>query len=186
MPFTFQRLEIPDLVLVQPRVFPDGRGWFLETFKASDFAAAGIQGPIVQSNESASARGVLRGLHYQVHPHAQGKLVRVPRGAAQDVAVDLRCGSATFGKHVSVTLSGDNQHALWIPPGFAHGVCALEDDTQLLYLITGSEYRPDAERGIHPHDPALGIRWEVASSARSLSDRDAALPPLAEAEIEFG
>jgi dTDP-4-dehydrorhamnose 3,5-epimerase len=186
MPFTFRTLEIPGLILVEPRVFPDGRGVFLETFKASDFAKAGIVGPILQCNESVSARGVIRGLHYQVHPHAQGKLVRVPQGAAQDVAVDLRKGSRTFGKYVSATLSGENQLALWIPPGFAHGACALEDDTRLLYLVTGSEFRPEAERGIHPHDPTLAIRWEIAPSAQSLSDRDAALPALGAADVDFG
>ncbi len=180
MPFRFERLQIPDVVRIVPRVFPDERGAFWESLKRSDFAAFGIELDVVQVNESISRRGTLRGLHYQLPPHAQGKLVRVLAGAAWDVALDLREGSPTFGRHVAVELSADNRHLLWIPPGFAHGFCALEDGTHFLYL-QDAEYRPEAERGVHPLDPALGIAWPLPAEELLLSAKDNALPPLAEA-----
>ena len=180
MPFRFERLQIPDVVRIVPRVFPDERGVFWESLKRSDFAAFGIELDVVQVNESISRRGTLRGLHYQLPPHAQGKLVRVLAGAAWDVALDLREGSPTFGRHVAVELSADNRHLLWIPPGFAHGFCALEDGTHFLYL-QDAEYRPEAERGVHPLDPALGIAWPLPAEELLLSAKDNALPPLQKA-----
>lgn len=185
MPFDFEKLDIAGLLLVKPRVFGDDRGLFLERFKSSDFEAAGIAGPIVQVNESVSDRGVIRGLHYQAPPHAQGKIVGVSAGEVFDVAVDLRRGSPTYGEHVGLSLSSSNRHLIWIPPGFAHGMCALEDGTCITYLVTGAEYQRDAERGIHPFDPDLGIDWPVAGGEATLSPRDSELPRLRDAEIVF-
>lgn len=177
MPFTFARFEIPDLVLVTPKVFADGRGFFLESYKHSEFAANGIGPFFVQDNQSRSSGGVLRGLHFQAAPHAQGKLVRVVEGRIWDVAVDIRKGSPTFGRWCGTELSDENHAMLWIPPGFAHGFIALSDTVQILYKCT-AEYRADADRGIRWDDPDLAIAWP--RTPLQVSPKDAALPRLKE------
>lgn len=175
MPFNFQPLAIPALVLITPRVFPDGRGYFMETFQASAFRAAGIATEFAQDNHSLSTAGVVRGLHYQAAPHTQGKLVRVAFGRIWDAAVDLRRGSPTFGKGCGVELSEENHAMLWVPPGFAHGFATLSPTAHLLYKCT-AEYDPASERGLRWNDPELGLDWPV--SAPLVSPRDAALPLL--------
>lgn len=173
-----QRLAIPDVVLVTPRVYRDDRGWFLESYKRSTFAAHGLPVEFAQDNRSRSdVPGVLRGLHFQLAPHAQGKLVTCTRGAVLDVAVDIRKGSPTFGDHVAVELRGDGFQSLWIPPGFAHGFCVLEGPAEMAYKTT-SEYSPDHERSLRWDDPGLAIPWP--SRAPILSKRDAAAPTLDE------
>jgi dTDP-4-dehydrorhamnose 3,5-epimerase len=172
---TFTPLTIPDIILITPRVFSDSRGFFMETFQASVLRQAGLPADFAQDNESCSRRGVLRGLHYQLPPHEQGKLVRVARGRAWDVAVDIRPGSPTFGKWAGTELSAVNHAMLWIPPGFAHGFVALEDDTLFLYKCT-RPYSPAAERGIRWNDPDLAIAWPGEVSC--VSAKDEALPLL--------
>lgn len=180
MPFMFRPFEIPGPMLIQPRVFKDDRGYFLETYKKSDFVANGIDEEFVQDNHSYSKRGVIRGLHYQLPPAAQGKLVRVTRGIAWDVAVDIRHNSPYFMKSVSVELSGDSHTMLYIPPGFAHGFVALTEEVHLLYKCT-APFAPDYERGIRWDDPHLRIEWPVDNPV--LSEKDAELPLLENAEI---
>ena len=183
MPFTFKKLEIPDIVLIEPRLFGDERGFFLETYKRSEFLeAGGIDADFTQANHSRSKRGILRGLHYQLKPKAQGKLVRVSRGAIFDVAVDIRKGSPWFGKWVGVTLTDENKLMLWIPPGFAHGFATLEDDTDVLYAAT-DEYSPEHDRGIIWNDPEISVKWPIKDPV--ISDKDARLPSLKEAWNNF-
>ena len=182
MPFEFEPLDIPDLILVKPKVFGDERGFFMETYKASEFKKNGINYDFVQDNHSKSQKGVLRGLHYQLRPMEQGKLVRCVRGRIWDVAVDIRKGSPWYGKWVAVELSEENKLMLWIPPGFAHGFVALEDNTEVIYKVT-KEYSPELERGIIWNDPDIGIDWPVKNP--KLSERDSRLPPLREAENNF-
>lgn len=182
MPFSFQRLEIPEVVLIEPKVFQDGRGFFMETYKFSDFAAFGITERFVQDNHSRSRRGVIRGLHYQNPPRAQGKLVRVVVGEIFDVAVDIRKGSPTYGKWVGERLSADNKRMLYIPPGFAHGFCVLSEVAEVVYKVT-EEYAPEHEAGIIWNDPAIGISWPIANPI--ISEKDAAFPVLREAENRF-
>jgi dTDP-4-dehydrorhamnose 3,5-epimerase len=182
MPFQFQRLEIPEVILVEPRVFADQRGFFLETYKHSDFTANGIPERLVQDNYSHSKRGVLRGLHYQRPPQAQGKLVMALKGEIFDVAVDIREGSPTYLHWVSAVLSDENLHLLYVPPGFAHGFCVLSPEADVLYQVT-AEYSPSHDRGVIWNDPALAIDWPVAEPL--LSPKDAALPTLEEADNNF-
>lgn len=165
---------LPGVRLLTPRVFSDDRGFFLESFNARAFAAAGLPADFVQDNHSRSAAGVVRGLHYQ-HPHAQGKLIRVVRGAAVDVAVDVRRGSPTFARWVVTELREDDHRLLWIPAGFAHGFCALTDDTDLVYKCTDF-YSAGDEHGIRWNDPELAIPWP--SIATRVSGKDAGYPPL--------
>ena len=181
MPFEFIRLDIPDVVLIKPRVFQDERGFFLESFKYSDFAKEGVGPNFLQDNHSRSKRGVLRGLHYQLNPKAQGKLVRCVRGRIWDVAVDIRRGSPHFGRWVAAELSEENKYMLYIPEGFAHGFVALED-SDVLYKCT-SEYDPALDRGIIWNDPDIGIPWPVKDPL--LSAKDSKLPRLRDAEINF-
>ncbi len=171
---------LPEVVLVEPRVFGDDRGFFYESWNSRAFAEAGLETNFVQDNHSRSARGVLRGLHYQVQ-HAQGKLVRVVAGAAFDVAVDLRRSSPRFGQWVGVELSAANKRMLWVPPGFAHGFLALQDGTEFLYKCTDF-YAPEHERALLWSDPAIGIEWPLEGLEPALSGKDAAGTPLAEAE----
>ena len=178
MPFKFQRLEIPDVILVEPEVFSDERGFFMETYKYSEFCAFGIKEHFLQDNHSRSVKRVLRGLHYQNPPKAQGKLVRVVVGEIFDVGVDIRRGSPTYGKWVGEILSAENKRMLYIPPGFAHGFCVLSDVAEVLYKTT-AEYAPECEAGIIWNDPEIGIRWPIEHPI--LSAKDAALPPLREA-----
>jgi dTDP-4-dehydrorhamnose 3,5-epimerase len=182
MPFQFQRLQIPDVILVEARHFPDDRGFFLETYKRSEFAANGIPERFVQDNFSRSAHGVLRGMHYQIHPAAQGKLVRVARGEVFDVAVDIRKGSPTFGQWVGVHLSEERFQMAYVPVGFAHGFCVLSEYADLYYKVT-AEYAGAQERGIMWNDPDVGIEWPIAEPV--LSTRDAQLPPLKDADMNF-
>lgn len=180
MPFEFEPLEIPGLIVIRPKVFKDPRGFFLETFKRSDFADNGINVEFVQDNLSFSTRNVIRGLHYQLPPKAQGKLVSVIKGRAWDVAVDIRKGSSYFLKWQSVELSEENHTMLFIPPGFAHGFVTLSDDVHFLYKCT-SEYAQDLERGIRWDEPDINIEWPIENPI--VSDRDANLPLLKDAEI---
>ncbi len=175
-----RRLGIPDVILVENALFPDSRGFFAELYKRSEFLSHGIPYDFVQANLSFSRRGVVRGLHYQLKPFEQGKLVTVISGRVLDVAVDIRRGSPWFGRHVAVELYPGL--ALWIPPGFAHGFQALED-TYLLYLVT-KEYAPQHERCIRWDDPELGIAWPAREGV-IVSEKDTRCPPLREAETNF-
>jgi dTDP-4-dehydrorhamnose 3,5-epimerase len=171
---------IAEVRLVTPRRFVDGRGFFSETWNQSRFAEAGIPGPFVQDNHATSVdRGVVRGLHIQIAPSAQGKLIRVVRGAIWDVAVDIRPSSQTYCRHVSVMLSAENWRQLWIPAGFLHGYCTLEPDTEVIYKVTAPWDR-QAERGVIWNDPALAVPWPIDPAEAILSDKDHALPCLAE------
>ena len=171
---------IADVKLIEPRVFGDQRGFFFESWNAAMFERLGIRANFVQDNHSRSAKGVLRGLHYQIR-QAQGKLVRVTAGAVYDVVVDLRRGSVTFGRWEGVELSASNRLMLWIPPGFAHGFLSLEDDTEFLYKCTDF-YAPEHEFALLWNDPALAIDWPLARvGTLVLSAKDQAAVPLAQA-----
>jgi len=184
MPFEFESTDIPDVLLVTAARFGDARGYFLETFREAAFHEQGVDLRIAQVNESVSCARTVRGLHYQLEPHAQGKLVRVLRGSVLDVAVDVRRGSPHYGRHVAIELDAESGRMMWIPPGFAHGFCALVDDTHFLYMQT-REYSPEAEAGFSPLDPELGIDWPFASDELVLSDKDRELPPLSQARLNF-
>lgn len=172
---------IPDLLVVEPKVFGDARGFFFESFNRKAFRdATGIDADFVQDNHSRSARGVLRGLHYQLR-QAQGKLVRVVRGSVYDVAVDVRKSSATFGRWVGLELSEENQRQLWIPPGFAHGFLVLSDSADFLYKTT-DYYAPEHERCVAWNDPTLAIDWPLDGRPQ-VSAKDAAGLPLGQAEV---
>jgi dTDP-4-dehydrorhamnose 3,5-epimerase len=173
--------SLPEVKLVEPDVFEDRRGFFLEAWNARTYASAGLDAEFVQDNHSRSSRGVLRGLHYQL-ARPQGKLVRVVAGRAFDVAVDIRRSSPRFGRWAGAELSAKNRMLLWVPPGFAHGFLALEDDTDLLYKCT-DYYAPALERAILWSDPAIAIAWPLDEAQPLLAERDAAAPALAEAEI---
>ena len=175
-----QSLAIKDVVLLTPKLIHDNRGLFCETYNLRALDERGIDAAFVQDNHSISRdKGTIRGLHFQANPHAQGKLVRVVRGAIFDVAVDIRLGSPTYGQHVSAMLSADNWSQLWIPAGFAHGFCTLEDATEVVYKVT-DYYAPAADRGIHWADPALQIDWPVGTGEARLSDKDQKHPKLSE------
>lgn len=166
------RLAIPDVMLIEPKVFGDTRGFFFESFNQRAFNdATGTNHQFVQDNHSRSTQGVLRGLHFQVSPKAQGKLVRVVRGAVFDVAVDIRKSSLTFGKWVGMELSADNHRQLWVPPGFAHGFLVLSDTAEFLYKTT-DYYAPEYERCIAWDDPGIGIDWPDAERMPTLSEKD--------------
>jgi dTDP-4-dehydrorhamnose 3,5-epimerase len=172
--------EIPDVKVLVPKKFGDHRGFFSEVYSRKALAAVGITAEFVQDNHSLSAeRGVVRGLHYQVPPTAQDKLVRVVRGAILDVAVDVRRGSPTFGRHVSAVLSAENWRQMFVPVGFAHGFVTLEPNTEVVYKVT-TYYAPQDERGIRWNDPALGIAWGVDEASAVLSPRDRAHPLFAD------
>lgn len=182
MGFEFKKLEIPEVILITPKVFPDDRGLFLESYKESEFKANGINLEFKQDNHSQSSKNVLRGLHYQLEPHEQGKLVRVITGKIFDVAVDIRKGSPTFEKWVSAELSYENKNILWIPPGFAHGFLTLEDNTNVLYKAT-NEYNKDSEAGIIWNDPDIGVKWPIKDPL--LSEKDLKHPLLKDAKLNF-
>ncbi len=178
-------LAIRDVVVVQPKIFRDARGFFSETYNQKSLAEAGLTTTFVQDNHSLSREvGVVRGLHFQSEPHAQGKLVRVVRGAIFDVAVDIRVGSATFGHYVSRELSAENWEQLWVPPGFAHGFCTLVPDTEVVYKVT-EFYAPDCDHGVLWNDPDIGIDWPVEPEAAILSDKDRVQPRLADLPTYF-
>lgn len=183
MPFIFNRLSIPEIIIIEPKLFGDERGFFMETYKYSDFVTAGIRENFLQDNYSRSARGVLRGLHYQKNPHAQGKLVQCLRGRIFDVAVDIRKGSPAFGRWVKAELSEENNFMLYVPPGFAHGFAVLSDTADVVYKCT-KEYSPESDRGIIWNDPDIGITWPV--DAPVVSGKDMRHPLLKDADINFG
>ena len=180
-----ERLAIPEVILVTPPRIGDARGFFSETFHVRRFADAGVAEPFVQDNHSRSARtGTVRGLHCQISPSVQGKLVRCIRGAIWDVAVDIRHGSPTFGQHVAAVLSAENWSQLWVPGGFLHGFCTLEPDTEVFYKVT-ADYDRAAERGVLWNDPALALPWPVAALDVVLSDKDKVLPRLIDCDVWF-
>ncbi len=175
----------PTSKFVLPRIFRDERGFFSETYNRKAMSEAGIDCEFVQDNQSLSrARGVIRGLHFQTEPHAQGKLVRVTKGAIFDVAVDIRAHSPTFGQHVSATLTAENWSQLWVPVGFAHGFCTLEADTEVIYKVT-DYYAPECDRGIAFDDPDLAIAWPVEASQAILSEKDRRQPRLRDLPTQF-
>ena len=175
--FTFVSTDVPGLVIIEPTVFGDDRGYFLETYHREEFAAAGICANWVQDNESKSKKGVLRGLHFQ-REHTQGKLVRVISGAVYDVGVDVRPNSPTFGKWAGVELTGENKRMFYVPEGFAHGFLVLSDEAVFSYKCSDL-YDPASEGGVRFDDPALGIEWPGETSLYALSEKDKFLPPLA-------
>lgn len=175
------KTDIEGVLILEPKVFGDARGFFMESFSQKVFdAAVGRHVDFVQDNHSRSSRGVLRGLHYQLPPHAQGKLVRVTQGRVFDVAVDMRRSSATFGHWVGVELSGENHRQLWLPPGMAHGFLVLSDSADFLYKTTGY-YAPQAEASLRWDDPRVAISWPDAGVPPQLSDKDAKAPAFADA-----
>jgi len=172
---------IPGVLIIEPRVFGDSRGFFMETWNAAGFAGAGLDLTFVQDNHSRSQKGVLRGLHFQ-NPGPQGKLVRVTHGAVYDVAVDLRAASPTFGQWVGVELSAENKRMFWVPEGFAHGFLTLADDTDFLYKCT-APYAPQSEFTLAWNDPAVGIEWPVAGLDPIISEKDARGLALADVPV---
>lgn len=184
MPFQFHPHPVlPGVVVVEPRVFADGRGWFKETFKASDFAPHGIPAHFAQDNHSRSiGPNVVRGMHYQLPPMDQGKLIRCGRGALWNVIVDLRKGSPAYGRHAAFDLTEENHRMLWVPPGFANGFCTRGEVNEVIYKAT-NEYSPPHDRQVRWNDPALAIPWPVADPV--LSDKDAKAPLLRDAENPF-
>lgn len=182
MPFTFKRLAIPDIVLIEPEIFKDERGIFMETYKYSYFARFGIRESFVQDNYSRSFKNVLRGLHFQSNPMGQGKLVWCTKGVIFDVAVDIRKGLPTFGQWVSMELSEENNLMLYIPPGFAHGFVVLSGFAEVVYKCT-EEYSPEHDRGIMWNDPDIKIQWPV--KAPVLSEKDRMHPMLKDLENNF-
>jgi len=178
-------LNIPEVLLITPPKFGDSRGFFSETWSAAKLKALGFDQHFVQDNHSFSAAiGTLRGLHCQLAPSAQGKLVRVIKGAIWDVAVDIRQGSPSYGQYAAAILSAENWSQLWIPPGFLHGFCTTAPDTEVIYKVT-ADYDKAAERAVIWNDPTLAIPWPIASEAAHLSDKDRAAPPLNPAETWF-
>ena len=179
----FIRTEIPDVIIVEPQVHGDDRGYFVETFRQDKFEEfLGFKINFVQDNESKSSKGVLRGLHYQLHPASQTKLVRVIQGSVLDVAVDIREGSPTFGQHVSVELNANNKRQLFVPRGFAHGFLVLEDDTIFAYKVD-NYYSPENDRGMAFDDPVLNIDWKFSKEDLNLSDKDTKQPLIKDAEL---
>ncbi len=173
-------LAIPEVILLTPQQFADSRGIFVETWNEARYAALGIPGPFVQDNQSLSIkRGTVRGLHLQLVPNVQGKLVRCVRGSIWDVAVDVRPDSPTFGQHVAAELTSSNWCQLWIPGGFLHGFCTLEPDTEVAYKVT-APYDRAAERGVVWNDPTLALPWPVAAGEAVLSDKDLVMPKLSD------
>ena len=175
---------IPGLLEIEPQVFGDERGYFYESYNLEKFRDAGIGDSFVQDNQSKSSRGVLRGLHFQNPPYAQGKLVRVIQGSVIDVAVDIRKGSPTYGAHHKVLLTGDNKKMFWIPPGFAHGFATLEDDTIFAYKCTGG-YNKESEGSVRWNDPELNIEWSLDDPSLSEKDREAPLFADLNSQFEF-
>ena len=181
--FTFTETEIPGVVVIEPQVFGDDRGYFMETYQKDQFAAAGIDKEFVQDNQSRSTRGVLRGLHFQKN-HTQGKLVRVTKGEVYDVAVDCRPHSATFGKWVGVTLSEDNKKMFYIPEGFAHGFLVLSDVAEFCYKCT-DVYDPTSEGGIPYDDPTVNVQWPDCGCEHKTSAKDKLHEPFAAQKFEY-
>jgi len=182
MSFKFYKCTIPEVILIKSKDYKDRRGSFLESYARSEFEDEGIPGPIDRVIHSMNLSSVLRGLHYQLGPHAQGKLVSVTRGEITDIAVDIRRGSPTFGKHVKAFIGHSNGGMLYVPEGFAHGFYVTSGPAEVMYFITG-EYHPESARGIRWDDPELGIEWN--ENKLIISDKDKELPLLKDAEINF-
>ena len=182
MPFSFKKLEITDVILVEPRTFPDDRGFFMESYKESEFIKNGIQTKFVQDNFSHSTKGVLRGLHYQKNPMAPAKLVTAITGEILDVAVDLRKNSSTYGKWVGEILSSENHKMLFIPEGFAHGFCVLSEIADVTYKVS-REYSPEYERGIFWNDPVVNVKWPISEPI--MIEKDLTNPLLKDADNNF-
>ncbi len=181
---TITESPLPGLLILQPRVFEDSRGYFFESFNRKILMDAGINAQFVQDNQSLSQYGVLRGLHYQLAPFAQSKLVRVLMGSVWDVAVDIRQNSPTFGQYFGIELSAENKTQLYIPQGFAHGF-AVTSPSAVFFYKCDSFYNPEAERGIHFNDPDLAIPWPVSESESIISPKDKVLPMFKDAQINF-
>lgn len=180
MAFQIEPLAIPDVCLLRPSLHRDNRGFLFESYRRDELRRFGIDCDFVQENHSTSmSRGVVRGLHFQIPPYSQAKLVRCIRGSVLDVAVDIRVGCPTFGRYVSQLLSADNKMQMWIPAGFAHGFCALEADSEVVYKLS-QYYSPACERGVSFDDPMVSIAWPVPREQMILSAKDLALPNLAE------
>ncbi len=177
MPFKFHKTKIEDLILIENEVFGDNRGYFFESYKKSDFSKNGIDIDFIQENNSKSTKNVLRGLHFQTKPYAQGKLIRCTKGKILDCAVDLRQNSKTFKKYQLFDLNEENKHSLYIPKGFAHGFVTLSDEAEITYKITGGEYNKASERGIMYNDPTLNIEWGIDFEP-VLSEKDKKHPYL--------
>ena len=182
MPFSFKRLSIPEVILVEPKVFPDERGFFLESFKESTFQENGITTKFVQDNYSHSIKGVLRGLHYQKNPKAQAKLITAIRGEIFDVSVDIRKNSPTYGKWVGEILSEQNHKSLYVPEGFAHGFLCLSDEADVVYKVN-EEYSAENDRGMLWNDPAVGVKWPAENPI--ISEKDKQQPLLEKADNNF-
>tara|TARA_B100000949_G_scaffold216102_1_gene212762 strand:+ start:37 stop:603 length:567 start_codon:yes stop_codon:yes gene_type:complete len=182
MPFTFKKLAIPDVVLIEPHSFSDDRGFFFESYKESDFLSNGINKKFVQDNFSHSVHGVIRGLHFQKAPKVQAKLVTVLKGKIFDVVVDIRKNSPTYGKWVSEILSGDTHKLLYVPEGFAHGFCVMSEEADMLYKAS-NEYSQEDEQGIVWNDPKLNIQWPVEKPI--ISNKDNQLPLLENLDNDF-
>jgi len=180
--FEIKETAIPEVKIIQPQVFADERGYFFESYSDQKYVIDGEVINFVQDNESKSKRGILRGLHYQLNPHSQTKLVRVVMGEVLDVAVDIRKGSPTFGQHVAIRLSGENKTQLLVPQGFAHGFVVLSEEAVFSYKVD-NYYAPIADRGIRFDDPSLGIDWQIEANLIQLSGKDDQLPLMAEAEL---
>ncbi len=182
MALTFESSTLPDVLLITPTVHQDGRGWFLEAYKVSEWVAFGVQAPFLQDNHSCSTCGTLRGLHFQRAPKAQAKLVRVIQGEIFDVAVDIRKGSPSFGQWVGATLSAENKQMIYVPVGFAHGFCVTSETAEVLYKVT-EEYSPNHEEGIIWNDPDIAVLWPIR--APILSQKDRVYPRLKDRETSF-
>ena len=178
------KTPIEGLLIIEPKIWPDDRGYFYESYNKQRFTDAGIAVEFVQDNQSSSQKGTLRGLHGQANPYAQGKLVRVLKGKVWDVAVDIRKGSPTYGQHFGMELTGDSHQQLWIPAGFLHGFLTLEDDTIFVYKITNF-YNKESEIGVMWNDPDLAIQWPVTAENALLSDKDKRLPQLRDLADHF-
>lgn len=179
-----EKTKIKDLVIINPTVFEDSRGYFFEAYNRAKFFENGITYEFIQDNQSFSTRGVIRGLHLQINPFAQAKLVRVLEGEILDVAVDLRKNSSTYGQHVSVVLSAQNKKQLMVPHGFAHGFSVLSETASVLYKVDQT-YHKESERGIRYDDPTLAIDWQVGAEEIIVSDKDIILPSFNEIDWEF-
>lgn len=182
MAFCFKKLEIPEIICVEPDIYGDERGYFTETYKYPEFKKNGIEESFVQVNHSKSSKGVLRGLHYQKKPMAQGKLVTVIEGEIFDVAVDIRKGSPTFGKWLGVILDDKKKQMCYIPEGFAHGFCTLSETAQVIYYCT-EVYAPEYDQGLIWNDPEVGIVWPIENPI--LSDKDSQMPLLSQVDTGF-
>ena len=182
MPFT--KTNIPDLLVFEPKIFEDSRGYFFESFNLQTYKAEGIDINFVQDNQSSSQYGVIRGLHYQLNPHAQAKLIRVLAGRILDVAVDIRNGSPAFGKSYSIELSAENKKQLFIPAGFAHGFSVLSEQAEVFYKCD-SFYNKESEGGIMYNDPSLNIDWKIPAGRETISDKDMRLPLFSECRNNF-